>query len=73
MSLWLSSFPGQLCPTFCDTYCCCIESTRNVGLALNSIGPVHCWGAGCSPLLVTSSCFLGGDAAIGNAVGKCTA
>lgn len=72
MSLWLSSFPGQLCPTSCDI-CCCMELTCNVGLALNAIGPVHCWGAGCSPLLVTPSCFLGGDAAIGNAVGKGTA
>lgn len=44
-------------PTFHDIYCCCTESTCDVGLALNPTGPVLCWGGGCSPFLVTPDAF----------------
>lgn len=59
VSLWLSSSPAQLCPTFCDVYSCCMESMCDVGLALNPSGSIVCWGEGYSLLLVTPRCFWG--------------
>lgn len=69
VSLWLSSSPAQICLTFCDVYCCCMESTWDVGLALNPIDPVICFGRVCSPIFVTPRFFLRDVAATGNTWG----